>query len=325
MSPDDGETAEPGGDAPGAPDPETFEVRSARPGDYEAVVDFTEDTWPDRGGDYVPHVYEEWMETEGEDQRTFVLDPVGEEGLAGIVQGVLLSDHEAWAQAMRVNPDYRGMGVSPQLTHGVFDWAADAGATVCRNVVFSWNRAGLGQSRSVGFEPVTEFRWAHPDPDPDADVGGFEVVEDPAAAWTCFQGSDAAGHLRGLGLDPDESWAVSECTAERFRRAADGTASIALLDGERVRACTYRVREYEREDDDGEAATRAEYGVGVWSDIEAARGLFAAVARDAAGVSADRTRVLIPETPRHVSDAVYAGAGISEEPDFVLAKDLSVR
>ncbi|MEF8841263.1 MAG: GNAT family N-acetyltransferase [Haloarculaceae archaeon] len=311
--------------SPDDPDPDGFEVRRARPEDYDAVVAFTSDTWPERGSDYIPSVYEGWMETEGGDQRTLVLDPVGEPGLAGILQGVLLSDHEAWAQAMRVNPDYRGMGVSSELTYALFDWAVDAGASVCRNMVFSWNRAGLGQSRSVGFEPVTEFRWAHSDPDPDAEAEGFEVAEDPVAAWTRYQGSDAAGHLRGLALDLEESWALSECTLERFRRAAAETASIALTDGERVRGCTYRVREYEREGDGGGTETWAEYGVGVWSDLEAARGLFAVVARDAASVGADRTRVLIPETPRHVSDAAYARAGISDEPDFVLAKDLAGR
>jgi len=304
------------------PGPDGFEVRGARPEDYGAVVDLTEDTWPERGEDYIPRVYEEWMETEGGDRRTLVLDPVGEPGLAGIVRGVLLSDHEAWAHAMRVNPDYRGMGVSPELTRGLFDWAADAGAAVCRNMVFSWNDAGLGQSRSVGFEPVTEFRWAHPVPDPEAAVEAFEVTDDPAAAWTCYQGSDAAGHLGGLALDPQESWAVSECTVGRFRRAADGAASIALADGDGVRACTYRARAYEAETDGDESETLAEYGVGVWSDLEAARGLFAAVARDAAGLDADRTRVLIPESSRHVSDAAYTRASISDEPDFVLAKDL---
>lgn len=304
-------------------DSDAFEVRDARPEDYEAVVAFTEDTWPERGGDYIPHVYEAWMETEGKDQRTLVLDPVDEPGLAGIVQGVLLSEHEAWGQAMRMDPEYRGRGVSEQLAHGLFDWAADAGASVCRNMVFSWNEAGLGQSRAFGFEPVTEFRWAHPDPDPDADVQGLDVIEDPETAWTCFQGSDAASHLRGLALDLDESWALSECSLDRFRRAVEETRSLALTDDEGVRACTYRVREYERERDDGEPETWAEYGVGAWSDLDAARGLFAAVARDAATVEADRTRMLIPETARYVSDAAYARAGISDEPDFVLAKDLT--
>ena len=302
-----------------------FEVRGARPEDREAVVAFTEDTWPERGGDYVPRVYEDWMETEGEGQRTLVLDPVESGDLAGIAQATLLSGHEAWAQAMRVNPAYRGMGVSPRLTNELFDWAAESGASVCRNMVFSWNEAGLGHSRSVGFEPVTEFRWAHPDPDPEADpsgAGAFEVRGAPEAAWTCFQGSAAARHLGGLTLDPGESWALSECTLDRFRWAAEETASIALTDGEEVRACSYRTREYEREGEDGEPETWAEYGVGVWTDLAAARGLFAAVARDAAAAGADRTRVLIPETPRYVTDAAYARAGISDEPDFVLAKDL---
>jgi len=91
----------------------------------------------------------------------------------------------------------------------------------------------------------------------------------------------------------------------------------------RVPGLHHRARAYDIETDDGESEIRAEYGVGVWSDLEAARGLFAAVARDAAGVGADRTRVLVPETPRHVSDAAFTRAGISDEPDFVLAKELA--
>jgi GNAT superfamily N-acetyltransferase len=302
-------------------------VRRATPEDREAVIAFTEDTWPERGGDYIPRVYDSWMEAEGEDQRTLVID-AGEE-LAGVCQGVMLSAHEAWAQAMRVNPDYRGRGVSPELTYALFDWAAARGATVCRNMVFSWNTPGLGQSRSVGFDPCTEFRWATPDPDPDAAAETdreYRVSENPNAAWTCFRRSDASRHLRGLALDTGETWALSELTPAKLERAAERTAVMTLVDGDdRARAMTFRVRDYEREDEDGEPVRWAEYGVGVWSDLDAARGLFAAVARDAAGVDADRTRVLVPETAEHVTDAAYARAGVSEEPDFVLERDLTGR
>ena len=303
-------------------------VRQATPDDREAVVAFTENTWPDRGGDYIPRVYDSWMESEGEDQRTLVLDPETEGELAGIVQGVLVSEHEAWAQAMRVNPDYRGQKVSPQLTYALFDWAAERGASVCRNMVFSWNQAGLGQSRSVGFEPCTEFRWAHPTPDAEASTESNLVVDrDPTTAWTCYRRSAASDHLRGLALDMGESWALSELDRETLARAAEETAVFSLVDEveERVRATTFRVRDYERETEDGETERWAEYGVGVWSDLAAGKALFAAIARDAASVGADRTRVLIPETVRYVSDAAYGRAGFSEEPDFVLEKDLSGR
>ena len=35
------------------------EVRQARHDDREAVVAFTEDTWPELGGDYLPRVFDE--------------------------------------------------------------------------------------------------------------------------------------------------------------------------------------------------------------------------------------------------------------------------
>ncbi|MFC7153959.1 GNAT family N-acetyltransferase [Halomarina halobia] len=301
---------------------DAVEVRRARAEDREAVVAFTADTWPDRGaGDYIEHVFDDWIEGDGDDQRTLVLDAGGE--IAGICQSVLLSPTEAWAQGMRVNPDFRGEGVSLDLTRAVFDWAAAAGATVCRNMVFSWNVAGIGQSRAAGFEPETEFRWAHPEPDADA-TPDHPVVADPDAAWTYWTDSPAREHLHGLGLDTGESWALSEVTRERLRRAADGEGLFAVQDGG-TRAMTYRTRTYERPDEAGETETWAEYGVGAWEDHDHARSLFAAVAADAAALGADRTRVLVPETVEAVSDAAYARAGIGDEPDFVFAADLTTR
>ncbi|WP_255195242.1 GNAT family N-acetyltransferase [Halorarius litoreus] len=292
-------------------------IRPAEHDDYDAVAAFTENTWPDRdGGDYIPRVFHDWIDTP--DTETFVL--AGEDDLAGICQGAMLTDHEAWAQGMRVNPDFRGQRVSPQLTYAVFDWAREQGATVCRNMVFSWNQAGLGQSRSVGFEPATEFRWATPTPDPEAE-SEFDVTDDPAAAWSCFQRSDAARHLRGLALDLDETYAVAELTRERLFRAADEERVFAVRDDDGTRAMSFRTRTQRY----GDETTYAEYGVGAWEDVESARALFAAIARDAADLDADETRVFIPETVRHVSDVARVRAGFSDEPDFVLEADLTGR
>ncbi|WP_178918019.1 GNAT family N-acetyltransferase [Natronomonas gomsonensis] len=291
-------------------------VRQARHDDREAVVEFTQDTWPELGGDYIPRVFEEWVESDGETQRTVVAvvdgDPVG------ICQGVILSDHEAWAQGMRVAPDYRGEGISPTLTEAVFEWAADRGATVCRNMVFSWNAAGLGQSRSMGFEPLAEFRWVEPSPD-EAAASTLDVLTDPTAAWSAFHASDAYRELSGLGLDLEESWALAELTPDRL---ADAETTLTVADDDGVRGMTYRTRTFQREED-GEEQQWAEYGVGSWSDHEALQSLAAAVARDAAEAGAEKARMLVPETPQHVSDAAYARQSISEEPDFVLERDLT--
>jgi GNAT superfamily N-acetyltransferase len=294
-----------------------MELRDARLADHEAVAAFTKETWPERdGGDYIPDIYPEWIE--GEDRRTLVVD-AGDE-IAGIVQCVLLSEDEAWCQGMRVNPDFRGADVSKRLSYGTFDWAREQGALVARNMVFSWNTAGLGQSRSVGFEPTTEFRWAHPEPDSGAE-SELDILTDPAAAWRAWTESETRTRLRGLALDLDESWALSELARADLERAAEEKRVFAVRENG-LRGTAYRSREYTRERE-GESERWAEYGVGSWADLDAARALFAAISRDAADIGADRTRVLIPETARTVSDAAYVRAGISDEPDFVLSADLT--
>lgn len=317
-------------------------VRQARADDHEAVAAFTEDTWPDReASDYIPRVFPEWVDADGPGQRTFVAEADGEQAQAvvGICQAVMLSPYEAWVQGMRVHPDYRGRGVTRALNDAAFAWAQDRGATVARNMVFSWNLAGLGAARAVGFEPGVEFRWLYPDPDPDARpetaaARDLQVTANADAAWPFWQRSEARDALDGLALDLDESWALAELTRDRLHRVAEDTALLVVQDGGAAasdadgpttggtRGLAYRVRDYEREAD-GERTRWAEYGVGAWADLPAARALLAAIRRDAAAVGADMTRLLVPERSRPVSDAARIGVEIEENPDFVLEADLS--
>jgi GNAT superfamily N-acetyltransferase len=326
----------------------TATVRRARRGDRDAVDAFTRDTWPDRDvADYLPRVFPEWVDADGRTRRTVVAD-AGDDppttDLVGVASGVLLSDWEAWAQGLRVAPDRRGEGHAVALTRALFAWALDRGASVMRNMVFSWNAPSLGLSRAAGFEACTEFRWATPAPDPAADPA-LDVTADPDAGWAFWSGCDARAHLRGLALDAAESWALSELTRDRLGAAAADGRLLTVRDGG-VRALSLRNRTYEREtgdgggggdadgdcdaaggggDDasDGETETWVEYAVGAWADADAAAALFDAVARDAASVGADRTRVLIPESAAWVTDAAAARAGVSDQPDFVFQADLT--
>ena len=296
------------------------DIRQARRDDHDAVAAFTRETWADRDvGDYIPDVFEEWIEADGPDQRTVVVDVGGD--IAGLCQAVILSEHESWLQGMRVNPDYRGEGYGLAMVEHLFSWCRRRGASLARNMVFSWNDAGLGQSRAAGFEPATEARWAQPTPNPDADPA-LAMVDEPDAAWTCWQRSEACRHLSGLWIDPGESWALSELTRDRLHDIADDQRVFALQDESGTRAASARVRTRERETDDG-VESIAVYGCSVWEDLESARALFDAVAADAAALGVDRTRVLVPETCRHVSDVAAARADASDEPIFVLEADLT--
>ncbi|MFW5903191.1 MAG: GNAT family N-acetyltransferase [Halolamina sp.] len=296
-----------------------MKLRQARHEDADAIEAFTADTWAERdGSDYVPDVFGEWVETDGERQRTTVAVDDGRP--VGIVQTVHLTDHEAWQQGMRVDPDYRGDGVAMALTHAGFDWARERGATVARNMVFSWNEQGLGLSRAAGYEPGPEFRWAHPEPDPSAEPSA-DVSSDLNAAWGFWQASTARERLDGVGLHNDESWSVAEVSRDVLEHAREEESLLVLEDGGTT-AVTYRIRVYERETDEGEQ-TWAEYGAAAWEDRSAAGDLLAAISRDAAAVDADFVRVLVPETTRTVSDVAVNRVDVSDDPDFVMRADLT--
>jgi GNAT superfamily N-acetyltransferase len=313
-------------------------VREARHDDYEAVAAFTQNTWPERdGGDYIPDIYHDWIDGDDRRKRTVVAEVEGE--VAGLAQSVMLSEWEAWNQGLRVHPDYRGRGVSVAMTEALFEWASERGARTASVMVFSWNEAGLGQSRACGYEPTTEFRWAHPEPDPDAEPrsdaqSGLQITDDSDAAWRFWTASDARDYLRGLALDDEESWALSQLTRGDLRAAADDDG-LLVVQGDGTTGFAHRVRQYERDGGDGgsdgekdgdsadETETWVEYGVGAWADLSSADALFAAIARDAADRGADRTRVLIPETVEVVSDVAAARVEVSDEPDFVLSADLT--
>lgn len=332
-------------------------IRPARLDDAEAVRAFAADTWPEHGGDYVPRVFESWARAnerdgagDGPEARTLVAADADDRAV-GLLRTVLLTPSEAWCGGMRVDPDLRGEGAAVRLSEAGFDWARQRGATVARCMVFSWNAAGLGAARAVGFEPATEFRWAHPTPDtdrgPEAGADAADVERDaagstdvdPDATWQFWLGSEAREHLDGLALDPGEPWALSSLSPARLADAAEEGRLVAVgrgpdvhgvgVDG--VRGFAVRVRVSERESDetgeDGGADPErwAEYGVAAWANADVAADLLDAVALDAASVGADRTRVLVPETARAVSDAALARVEVADSPDFVLAADLTAR
>jgi GNAT superfamily N-acetyltransferase len=296
-----------------------MDLRPARVDDHDDVVAFTRDTWPDQElEDYLPRTFREWAASDDDGQRTLVADDDGD--AVGVIQGVHLSEREAWVQGLRVHPDYRDRGLARRLTNAILSWARERGAVVCRNLVFSWNVASLGLARELGFAPATEFRWASVEADADADPA-LPVTADPDAGWTFWTDSAARDHLRGLAIHPSRAWTLSELRPADLARAAKADGLFVVGgggDGGGTRGLALRNRAFEADDD-----RWTEYAVGAWADLGAARALIDAVARDAARLNADRARLLLPETTRFVTDAAAARADVSGDPDFVLAADLT--
>jgi GNAT superfamily N-acetyltransferase len=293
-------------------------IRAARPEDLDAIAAFTQETW-DRydDGDYIARIFPKWAVEQGPKKKTFVAEAAGQP--IGLIRSVKLSAHEAWFQGLRVDPEHRNEGVGEALVHTAFEWAQEAGATVGRAMVFSWNVMGLGLTRAAGFEPGVEFRFAHPVPDSTAEVAG-SVSDAPDRAWSFWHASAHRDRLQGLCLDQEVPWSLSELTRGDLRQIA-ASESLVTIERDRVVAMAPRIRVTDR--GPAEDTIWAEYGAAAWRDEAAAGDLMAAIARDAAAAGADRTRVLIPETPAAVTAVAANRFELAEEPHFIVRVDLT--
>lgn len=286
-------------------------LRDARPDDHDDVIEMCEGIWEERDGDYLPRVYPDWIR--GDDRRTLVAELDGD--VVGIAQCVMLTPSEGWSQGLRVHPDARGHGIAMRIVDGLFEWAADRGAIVVRNMVFSWNNAGMGASRAMGFEPVTAFRYGQPEPRPGTLPDG--VVRDADAAWYAWTTSDARNVMAGLCLDDEESWAMRELRSADLR---DDRALAVIDDG--IAGMALRGRSYEASWAD-EPHQIQEYAATAWRDPAAAQTVLEAIAVDAAEAGADATRVVVPERPTLVTDVGATGTEIGAEPHLVFSAELS--
>jgi len=178
-----------------------------------------------------------------------------------------------------------------------------------------WSYPNVEVDTAAGFEAETEFRFAHPEP------GGAmpaAVEHDPGAAWRYWTASEGRTALSGLALDAGRSWALSELTRETLvDLAAEQAVFTVDADGSQAMGCRVRTTT----DPTGEERL-AEYAVGTWDDRTAARALLDAVSADADGLAVDGTRILIPETPRHVATAAALRANPADWPEFVLTAAL---
>jgi GNAT superfamily N-acetyltransferase len=290
-------------------------LRQARPEDEADIVSFTEDTWSERGvGDYIPEVYRGWIAADGPTQRTLVAEVDGR--AVGLCQARLPGAEEGWLGGIRVHPDHRRKGHARAMTEALFEWCREQGATVARNLIYGWNDVAMAQARSVGFEPGVTCRLAHPEPvrgDP-----GCRVVADPADAWRYWTDSEARTALGGLSLADDHGWALAELTRDRLDRLAADQRVFAVQDGgTRGMAVRTGTRNHPG---DGEAV--ADYAVGAWADLDAARALVTAVGDDAAELGVDRARLCIPATPRYASDAAVV-ASLYDGTIYVFGADLT--
>jgi GNAT superfamily N-acetyltransferase len=124
-------------------------VRDARPEDRDGVVAFADSTWD--GWDYVPDVWEDWLD-EG---IALVAEADGRP--VGTVHAAVRGD-EAWLEGLRVDEDHRREGVGTDLLDTAVGRLAEEGVSVVRCMSFEGNDAATSFLDEAGFERVAALR-----------------------------------------------------------------------------------------------------------------------------------------------------------------------
>src|SRR5579864_2721459 len=113
------------------------EIRPARPEDRDAVLAFCTNTW--EWGDYIDRVWDDWLHYP--DGRLFVATI--DERPVGLSRLRMLSSTEAWLEGVRVDPEYRRMGLAIALNQAVLLEAMRRGATLARLMTEAGNTSAI--------------------------------------------------------------------------------------------------------------------------------------------------------------------------------------
>jgi ribosomal protein S18 acetylase RimI-like enzyme len=129
-------------------DETAFTVRPARADDKATVLTFCERTY--EWGDYVPLVWDDWLEHE----QGRLLVATCDNRTVAVANVTLLTPTEAWLQGLRVDPQYRRRGLAHQMLRHCLNAARQSGATVARLATSSRNRAMQKTTERAGMQHI---------------------------------------------------------------------------------------------------------------------------------------------------------------------------
>jgi ribosomal protein S18 acetylase RimI-like enzyme len=126
--------------------------RPARASDKAAVLLFTRHTWEQ--GDYIGMVWTDWIN----DTRGKLLVATVNRQSVAVAHLAMLSPTEAWLEGVRVDPEYRRLGLATGLTRHCISQAVQLGAGVLRFTTSSTNTPIHSLSDELGFKRTVIVR-----------------------------------------------------------------------------------------------------------------------------------------------------------------------
>ena len=160
-------------------------IRPARSEDKAAVIEFCQHTWKD-AEDYIAYVWDKWFaDLSGE-----IFVAVLRERPVAMARAVQLSQQEGWWEGLRVDPQYRRLGLARVLEAHISQYLQQAGVTIIRCCVATWNTAVQPFMEQQGYCKIDNYiayqATALDSPTPQISKLRLESFD---AAWSLFKQS----------------------------------------------------------------------------------------------------------------------------------------
>ncbi|NOK63715.1 MAG: hypothetical protein GFH27_549379n58 [Chloroflexi bacterium AL-W] len=131
---------------------ETLAIRPAQPSDREHVFAMVAHVW--EGNDYIPRVWDDWLADSG--GAMFVGELEGKP--VALAKITAVDDDEDWFEGLRVDPDYRGRGLSRVMLRHCVEYSRNRGVRFLRFITSDQNlpmhRIGADLGFKLRYAPV---------------------------------------------------------------------------------------------------------------------------------------------------------------------------
>ncbi len=135
-------------------------IRRARPADKGPVLQFCRRTWGDYG-DFIDRVWDEWI---GDKRGFFAVAALGTRPI-GTAKLTLLKPGEVWFEGLRVDREFRGIGLAQTLTDFLLKKAVRMGARSVRYATGGSNLTSQHIGKSWGFDLLRRYTCMEAPPD----------------------------------------------------------------------------------------------------------------------------------------------------------------
>lgn len=130
-----------------------IEIRRAELGDKPRIVEISSKIWD--GDDYLPHIFEKWVEEEGGEFSVITVDGV----VAGCSKMTLLPENVLWLEGIRVDTEYRGQGLGKKMAEYQLNKAKELGYSRLELSTFVENYESLAIIEKRGFRRIASFKF----------------------------------------------------------------------------------------------------------------------------------------------------------------------